>query len=339
MIWLDNSRIFGTFAVVFLHVSADVVLGNDVGSEYWWFGNVYDSAVRWCVPVFVMISGALLLDQNKKEDLLTFYRKRLSRILWPILFWSIFFLLWAFLKGLIKEAPPSAISLAKILLSGKPYFHMWFLYMIFGLYLFTPFLRKIIAYSTDRELIFLVFLMFIIAATNSVYSKLYPDSGPGLFINWFLAYVPYFIMGHIVRQTVSIPSTLVLFVIFGFSFLATAFGCYFVSIRSDLNAGLYFYNYLSVTVIPMSVSIMFFLKTWETPIFSESITRKISSLTLGVYLIHPIILNVINYKALGLGAMAFHPVVSVPVIAFFVFATSLIGAWIIHQLPYIKRTI
>jgi len=99
MIWLDNSRIVAIYAVVFLHVSAAVVLGNEVGTEYWWIGNIYDSAMRWCVPTFVMISGALLLDPDKQEDLKTFYAKRLSRILIPILFWSAFFSIFGLCEG------------------------------------------------------------------------------------------------------------------------------------------------------------------------------------------------------------------------------------------------
>ncbi len=113
MVWLNNARISAIFAVVFLHVSASVVVESTVGSGYWWFGNLYDSAARWCVPVFAMVSGALLLDPHKKEALSTFYMKRLSRILIPILFWSAFFLLWTFVKGYIKGDAPTGMDLAK----------------------------------------------------------------------------------------------------------------------------------------------------------------------------------------------------------------------------------
>jgi surface polysaccharide O-acyltransferase-like enzyme len=284
-----------------------------------------------------MTSGALLLDQNKKEDLSTFYGKRMSRIAWPILFWSAFFLFWTFLKQLIKGNPLSAMELAEMLLSGKPYYHMWYLYMILGLYLFTPFFRKNIAHATDQELVFLVSFMFILAAVKSVYSKLYPEGGPDLFIFWFLSFIPYFIVGYMIRQTAARPSKLILFLIFVLSFLATAFGCYFVSLGSGLNAGLYFYDNLSITVIPMSISIMFLLKTWDAPLISENTNQKIASLTLGIYLIHPIILDVINYKTPG--TMAFNPAISIPVIAIFIFVISLVGAWVIYQLPYLRRTI
>lgn len=339
MIWLYNSRIIATLAVIIVHISTNIVKSSPIGSEYWWFGNLYESLSRWCVPVFVMISGALLLDQNKQEELSVFYKKRLSRILWPILFWSAFYLFWVFLKGIEKGDPPSIVALMKRLLSGKPYFHMWFLYMISGLYLFTPFFRKIIAHSTDLEIKFLVIFMFIIAALDLIYNKLYTDSDSILFIIRFIRYIPYFFMGYIIRQTIIIPSKFVLFSIFIFSFLTTAFGCYLISILANLSKGLYFYHYLSVTIIPMSISIMFILKKFNNPLINEITARNISSLTLGIFLIHPLILEIINriYKAIGF--ITFHPALCVPVNTFFAFAISLMIAWIISKTPYVRRII
>jgi surface polysaccharide O-acyltransferase-like enzyme len=337
MIWLDNSRIVAILAVVFLHVVGGVIFGNNVGTTDWWFGNLYDSIFRWCVPAFVMISGALLLDPLKKEGLSTFYQKRLSRLLVPLSFWSAFFLLWEFLKGIVRGNKVSSSELLEKLLSGEPYYHMWFLYMILGLYVFVPFLRKLVEHLTIQELKLLVLFMFVVAGTNSIFRAIYSEDGHNLFINRFLAYLPYFITGYIIRHTKNQPSKLSLFAVFSLSFLATFLGCYFFSIKISPNVGLYFRDYLSITVIPMSISVMYLLKTWESPIISESITKKLALLTFGVYLIHPIILEAINYK--GLGARSFNPAFSVPTVAFFVFMAALAGAWLIHQIPYLRRVI
>jgi surface polysaccharide O-acyltransferase-like enzyme len=336
MVWLDNSRIIAIFAVVFLHVAAGVVIGSDIGTESWWIGNLYDSLVRWCVPVFVMISGALLLDPSKKEDLRTFYLKRLSRILIPVLFWSAFFLLWATLKGTIKGEPLSIVDLAKRLLSGKPYYHMWFLYMIITLYLFTPFFRKIITNSSRNEIATLVFFTFVLSAINALAGKLFLVDSK-LFINWFLSYIPYFFLGYLVRTSESDYQSRILWGIFVVSVILTAAGCYAVAIKEGLEAGLYFYSYLSITVIPMSISVMHLLKSWTKPIGSIGLTKKISALTLGVYLIHPIFIDMIQYA--GYGSLAFYPVVSIPAITFVVFSLSLSGAWVINKVPYLKRVI
>lgn len=336
MVWLDNSRVIAIFAVVFLHVAAGVVIGSDIGTESWWIGNLYDSLVRWCVPVFVMISGALLLDPSKKEDLRTFYFKRLSRILIPILFWSAFFLLWATLKGTIKGEPLSIVDLAKRLLSGKPYFHMWFLYMIITLYLFTPFFRRIITDSSRNEIATLVFFTFVLSASNALAEKLFLGDSK-LFINWFLSYIPYFFLGYLVRTSESDYPSRILWGVFVVSVILTAAGCYAVAKKEGLDAGLYFYSYLSITVIPMSVSVMHLLKSWTKPIGSKGLTKKISALTLGVYLIHPIFIEMIQYA--GYGSLAFFPGLSIPIITFVVFSLSLSVAWVINKVLYLKLVI
>jgi len=336
MVWLDNSRILAIFAVVFLHVSGGVVVGYDVGTEYWWFGNIYDSVVRWCVPVFVMISGALLLDPSKQEKLAVFYTKRLSRILIPLIVWSAFFLAWTFAKSLVKGNELTLIDLLKNLLSGKPHYHMWFLFMILSLYLFTPFFRKIVAHSSRNELLLFIVITFVMSALNFAYEKV-ATCGSVPFINWFLSYIPFFFLGYFIRQDNHTPSKLLLWGIFIISFILTFIGCYILAIYTDLDNGLYFYGYLSITVIPMSISLMYILKSWNNPIVNTSFTKQFSILALGVYLVHPIILEIINYKKYG--AMSFHPIISIPVITFIVFTVSVGIALIIYKIPYLKRTI
>lgn len=119
MVWLDNSRIIAIWAVIFLHVAGFFVVSEPIGSTYWWIGSAYDAITRWCVPVFVMISGALLLDSSKQEALGVFYRKRMVRILWPLVFWSVFYLAWISLKNYKMGLPTSPLALAKTLLWGK----------------------------------------------------------------------------------------------------------------------------------------------------------------------------------------------------------------------------
>ena len=336
MAWLDNSRILATYAVVLLHVTAGFVVNNDVGTEYWWVGNIYDSAVRWCVPVFVMVSGALLLDSNKKEDLLTFYKKRFSRILIPLLTWSVFFLVWDFFKSTLNGSELSITDLLKSVLSGTPHYHMWFLYMILSLYLFSPFFRKIAANSSKKELIFLISISFIFSALNFAYEEL--SSGiTQLFINWFLFFIPYFFLGYFIRLDNNPHSIVFLWTIFLFSLILTSMGCYIVAIKTDLKTGMYFYGYLSISVIPMSISLMYLLKTWNKPILNASITKKLSILTLGIYLIHPILLETINDTQYNV--LSFHPIISIPVVAFIIFIVSLGMSWLIYQVPYLRRTI
>jgi surface polysaccharide O-acyltransferase-like enzyme len=336
MTWLDNSRIVATFAVVLLHTAAVVVLNGVVGSGSWLVGNLYESFVRWCVPVFVMISGALLLDPAKNEDLRTFYTKRASRITVPLLFWSAFYLLYASAKGRVLGAPLSPVDLLTRLILGQPYFHMWFLYMMVTLYLFTPFLRKIVVGSTRGELTILTILAFLIAALSAIEASVSGNDSK-LFFNLFLSYIPYFFLGYLIRTDKRAWPKPILWGVFLLSSCLTAFGCYIVATYRGLDVGLYFYGFLSITVIPMSVSIMYLLKSWTSPIGSETFCRTLSALTFGVYLVHIVPLHVFQF--LRLGPLEYHPAVSIPVIAVVVFVSSAILSWMIYRVPYLRRVI
>lgn len=333
MIWLHNARIAATFVVIILHISALVVTGNSIGTYNWWIGNIYDSLSRWCVPVFVMISGALLLDQGKKEDVGIFYMKRISKILIPLIFWSVFFLAAAkIIKG--EELTASAV-LRKIQL-GKPYYHMWFLYMIAVLYLFVPFFRKIASYSSVRELMFLVFFSFALATSNAIFEKVFPERNK-IFLYSFLSYIPYFFTGHLIRTSKFDFSKSFFKIIFIISSVLTIFGCYFLSRRAGQSFGFYFYSYLSVTVIPMSISILCMMKLWTKPITNDELLVKISSLTFGVYLVHPIYIDII--VLFGYKVEDSRQIVLIPAAAFLVFGLSLCTSLIISRIPILRRVI
>jgi surface polysaccharide O-acyltransferase-like enzyme len=283
-----------------------------------------------------MISGALLLDPRKKEDLRTFYAKRLSRILAPILFRSAFFLLWSMMKGVVKGNPPSAVDLLKRILAGTPYFHMWFLYMIATLYLFTPFFRRIVAGSTRPEIAFLVFAIFLMVVVNAVWTGTVPRRS-GLFINLFLPYVPYFFLGHWIRTDERDPPKSILWAVFLLSWCLTAFGRYGDASHPGLASGLYGLRSASVTVIPMSVSVMYLLKFWTRPIANAQFTGALARLTLGIYLIHPIALDAFRY--LGFGPLDSNAALSIPVLAGVAYASSCAASWLIHRVPYLARII
>ncbi len=338
IIWVDNAKIIAIFAVVILHIAAAVVTKiTNLESFAWWIGNAYDSLTRWCVPVFVMISGALLLDTNKNEPISVFYRKRASGILLPTIFWSIFFLGWTFLKGLIKGSPYSFIFIVKQLLAGRPYYHMWFLYMLICLYLFTPFLRIIIKNTSKKEQIIFVAILFMMSIINKVFNVFYPSSSK-LFINWFLFYLPYFISGHLMIEMRKNPNKVLLILSFTLSAILTALGLFFLSRASGLENGLYFYDYLSITVVPMSLSMLLLLKTITKPIIiNSSFTHKLAQLVLGVYLIHPIFIDI--FKHFGIFGLTFNPLIAILSVSFLVFMFSLIIAKLISMIPYLNRII
>ncbi|WP_423186127.1 acyltransferase [Alishewanella sp. d11] len=336
MIWLDNSRIIAVFAVILLHVSSGIVLGKEVGSYEWWIGNIYDSAVRWCVPVFVMISGALLLSEEKNENLKTFYLKRTSKILTPAFFWSMLFITLAILEGLVTGSKLTYSDILERILSGKPHYHMWYIYMIVFLYIITPALRKIALNSTQRELLLFSAIGFIISTLNYAHEIFY-NTKDRIFITWFLDYIPYFLMGLYIKRDMNPPKIITIFLTLTISIILTAIGCFYLSKKHGLDIGLYFYGYVSITVIPMSISIMYLFKSLNRSLLNTKRTRELSNLTFGIYLFHPLILGALQYKKFG--AINFEPSISIPTITVFVFILSILVTFTMSKTPILKRLI
>ena len=122
--YLDILRVMAIFGVVFTHVASSILFSaKPLTSVAWWVGNVSVSASRWCVPAFVMISGALHLDPSRNMPVLSFWKKRMNRILVPLVFWTVFYLGY---RSLFVKLPVRDI--VHDLLLGTPFYHLWFLY-------------------------------------------------------------------------------------------------------------------------------------------------------------------------------------------------------------------
>ena len=140
-VWPDIIRIVAVFSVIVLH-SAGAGFGGRFryDSSEFLACNFYNGLVRFCVPVFVMISGMFLLNPNHDYQLKKISRK-IFHIFIAFFIWSV---VYAIMELLNKE---SHIEVNKKFLFIKiiqGHYHLWFLFMISGLYIITPILRQIV---------------------------------------------------------------------------------------------------------------------------------------------------------------------------------------------------
>src|SRR5947209_18818104 len=80
ILYLDVLRAAAIFLVLLTHTAAPVLKASPLGSVNWLAACIYNAASRCCVPLFVMISGALLLEPGKTESLGAFFRKRVLKV-------------------------------------------------------------------------------------------------------------------------------------------------------------------------------------------------------------------------------------------------------------------
>lgn len=321
---LDTARWVAALAVVLLHSAAAVLITADSGSKAWHWANVYDAATRWCVPVFVMISGALLLDPNKQENLKRFYRRRAQRILPATLFWSIFYLLWTAWQYRLQGVSIDAQAWLRQATGGEPYYHLWYLYMLIGLLLCAPFVRQFYRYCSSRQRVIVLVLLFVLAMLLSAYRELQAN-GYGFFLFWFVPYLSYFWAGRMLIETSLRLSTAMLVVLLLLSMVLTVVGTNMLSTTENLNY--YFYDNFSLTVPVMSLAAFYLLlNTRCLPNLSA-----LASYTFGIYLVHPFFLDLAIYG----GFYAVNNVIwwQIPLVAIMVFIISVVAVWALRHLP------
>ena len=145
-IWLDFLRVTACFLVMTVHATEPFYLGGDgtlvlLASDAFWV-SVFEGLARCCVPLFVIVSGYLQLPVRYETG--EFFRRRAVRILVPLVFWTV---VYALVSG-------SPIASFKGLLLNFNYAagHLWFVYMLLGLYLIMPLLSPWAARVSRREL-------------------------------------------------------------------------------------------------------------------------------------------------------------------------------------------
>lgn len=332
--WVDNVRFVASFAVVFLHVSSGIVTSAEVGSLNWWAGNISDSVVRWCVPVFVILTGYLLGDPNKEYGLVQFYRRRMHRLLIPIVAWSFFYSCLTYLTG--GEKPVLYLLIEKVG-AGVPYYHMWYFYMLIGLYVAAPFLNRLVHMLTDKELVSLTVISFCLSTLNMTADYFYFHSG-SIFPVWFIAYIPYYFIGCLFhRNSLAIKFKSFSSLVFVSSCIVTVLGCYFLASTFGLYEGLFFYNYLSIPISLMAISIFSMLYNYKAAVLSGYISSQMAMLSLGIYLIHPFFLTFLTF--IGFNGLFRNAFIEIPLLSMLVYILSAISVKVIMQVPYLKKIV
>jgi surface polysaccharide O-acyltransferase-like enzyme len=330
--WLNDLRAYATIAVVLLHITAPVVYKFGTVSKLdWWVGNIIDSTTRFCVPIFLMLTGALILP--KKYELGDFLKKRILRILPPFLFWSIIYILYNFPSEYPKGVDLTIIgSIKYIIMSFKngASYHLWYVYMIIGIYLFIPIISKWIINSTKNEITYYVLIWFIVILINLPF---FIKSKPNIDLTYFSGFLGYPILGYLL--TVKIPDNKLklyphLSFILGTSI--TIIGTYLLT----KNKGQFisdFYSFLSPNVIIASIGIFLFFKQSNFKNrFLTAMTNFISTYSYGIYLAHIFVLNLL--LKVGISWTFINPIIGILLTTLLCLTISSIIIYIINKIPY-----
>lgn len=331
-VYYDVLKIIACFAIVLIHVSVESWSSPTI-DNYWLTNNFINSMVKcWSVPTFVVISGSLLL--NKKDlDYKIILKKYIPRIIICLVTWHFVYYFYSIrdfsIKGILNEV--------KNLLTGYTYSHLWYLYLLIGLYIVTPLLSKMLKNLNNKELKQLLFIGFFITSfiptiellTNVNLIK-YIEPYRVLSFSYFIFY---YILGYYLsKETIPKPK-LILFIstilLIGISILANI-----VSIKTG-TATTYSETYNIIGILIVS-SLFTIIKEKYKDKKNKAI-NEIGKLTFGIYLIHLLIEKILyNY---GINANIMNPIFGNIIISLLIFLISYIIVFFLSRIPIIKKIV
>ena len=320
IVWLDFVKFIAIFMMIAVHCTDNVTPAER--SEPWYnlWGSFYGSFMRPAIPLFVMVTGALLLPV--RQNISAFYKKRLTRLVVPFIIWSVLYNLFPWITGLLGLSPTVindffawaepdqsfSGALHNILMIPFNFsmlaVQMWYVYLLIGLYLYMPIFSAWIKQASIKEQQVFLFLWFISLFIPYLREYLTKDlwgtcswNEFGL-LYYFAGFNGYLLLGYYIVNNdinfswsklaiVGLPSFVV-------GYCITFFGFKSVTAVPGQPAELVelFFTYCSPNVLMMTLPVFLVVRKIQ---FSSVIIRRfsvsISTCTFGIWMSHYLFLG------------------------------------------------
>ncbi len=288
ILYFDILNIIACLSVVYLHCNG--IVHSFTNTNAWKGALVIEVLCYFAVSVFLMLSGANLLNYKSKYDTKTFFKKRLMKVLVPYFVWSLIYYI-VYFKGFI----PKDFVIKFLNCNIEPVF--WFFPTILWLYLIMPLFASLVENKDLKTLKYFAIIIFISVSCIPYIFSIFGKNTPSIFrcLEGIIGYSIYLILGYILSKTdVEKKKRIVIYLI---AVLCLAFRytyTYYFSIQEGM-VNRNSWGYLSIICIIPSIAVFLFVKNikWNTYIndkFSK-ILSKISNCSFGVYLMHILIKN------------------------------------------------
>lgn len=323
--WL---RLFAAAAVVLMHTAAKRWLSISHTVPEWEVLTLWDSLVRWPVPIFIMITGALFLP--RKTELKTALGRYIPRM-------AVGFLVWSGVYALYR---------GELTLNGlvSGYYHLWYLPFLCGVYLTLPFLQKIAEDDTLADQLLLVSLAVgtLFPWLVKLGELLLPESRGLLttlagLVNYtfFFDHISLLLLGHRLHRTeLSRKQRRVVYLLGLLGVSVTGIATIWATSLTDFQNSLFF-DFAAPNNLCAAAALFVFAKQ-----HLRSLPKWVAvpaKHSFGIYLVHALVIDLLADR--GYHVLTWDPVWSVPVLSAAVFAISLTLAALLRRIPLIGKWI
>lgn len=259
-------------------------------------------AIAYCaVPVFFMITGATLIDYRERYDTKTFFKKRLLKVIIPLIIWSIIYFIINFFKGKfsINDLSFKFVFEYFFLVKTNPIF--WFFVVIIGIYLAIPVISLIPQETRRKAFLYIIIITF-------VFNQFLPDLLYHLNLNYnydlkfpltYSGWISFIFIGYYIDKYEIVKKHRVIIYVLGIiGFLTMVVPTIFISYHKNESCS-WFDEYYDVPCVLYSASVFLFFKS---KINNNQIVTKImpffnfvAPTTLGIYVLHIAIRDFLRY--------------------------------------------
>ena len=342
--YIDIARVLSMISVIVIHVGAISWYDAPFSLHPWGVINAMDILARYCVPVFLMISGYLFLNPDSNITIRKIYTRYLPRLLCAFFFWS--FLYALITSGFLTARTLSGgvgIKLLQDTFWG--HYHMWYMYVIVGLYIITPALRPIAA-NRQATIYFLIasYLLKYALTMIQMIPFIYEHTAKytnRLELSFISGYVFYYLAGYFfatedftVRQRRIIYAVGIVALIFSITVVTV----YVLVMQFPLSE---LHEYYTAGIPIYSIAVFVFFRYKFSDVDPDTRIMKIvlwlSKLSFGVYMAHDF--GLIVLKKIGITPMITTPFISMPLLTLIDLVITVAIAWIVSLIPGLKKWI
>lgn len=342
ILYYDLIRIIACVLVIVNHTIWMFSAYDKLPLFTWILSDALFFIAKTAVPLFIMLSGALLLGKEESYKHLAIHK--VLKMILILIVWSLIYAIYSkhsllTFGDLFREI--------KAIIRQPISIHLWYLYMLIGLYIITPFLRKMIKNFTDKDFIIFI-IIWIVYSTVLPFIELFKCFifSKYLAIPFFSGYIGYYVAGFYLDNININKNKIIISVIIFFTGLIM---CTYITLVMSKAKGATYMGLDNVRMFPimlMSLSLFLIIKKLGKKINkrlnkekTKRIIVNISSTTFGIYLIHTLLNRMLGSSPIYniIFNDSINPILGLIVYDLLIFILSYIIISIIRKIPGLKH--
>ena len=332
--YISTLRVIAMFAVIAIHICSTA--WSDFPDFDFTGGALYCSIIsvfHFSVPVFFMITGALMLDTNRDMGIEKLLRKYIFK-------YTLVIVVFCWMFSFIEVFFETRVITTKVILSsflnmiqGKSWAHMWYMYTLLGMMFLVPILRFVARYA-DKKTIDFILISGIVFLSIVPTFEAYTEFKIGVVFPVSIIYPLYMLLGYWVdKEICKLKRKNCIFI-----FVSCLFALIALSVlQQHFNYSRMYAAYNSPLILLFAVCIFGLIRN---SVFRENkLILELDKLSFGVYIIHMFWIN-LAYKFLKINPLTFsNPLVGLLGLFIAVSCLSIISSYIMKRIPFINKII